>query len=90
MMQNGEVKIPAAWLIEQSGFGRGHVDGAVGVSSKHPRALINRVGATARDIVRLARRIKTAVGDRFGIALRPEPVFIGFRPDDPDVAFLTS
>ena len=89
-MENGEVKIPAAWLIERSGFGRGHIDGAVGLSSKHPLAIINRAGATAGNVVRFARRIKTAVRDRFGINLRPEPVFIGFDADDPDVASLTS
>ena len=89
-MENGEVKIPAAWLIERSGFGRGHIDGAVGLSTKHPLAIINRAGATARNVVRFARRIKTSVRDRFGINLRPEPVFVGFNADDPDVASLTS
>ena len=87
MMQNGEVKLPAAWLIEQSGFGLGHVDGAVGLSTKHPLAIINRGGATARDVLRLARRIKAAVSDRFGITLRPEPVFVGFA-NDADVDYL--
>jgi len=87
MMDNDSVKIPAAWLIEQSGFARGHVDGRAGVSTKHPLAIINRGGATARDVIRLARRIKAAVSDRFGITLRPEPVFVGFD-DDPDVQYL--
>ena len=81
MMDNDTVKIPAAWLIEQSGFSRGHVDGAVGLSTKHPLAIINRGGATARDVIRLARSIKRAVGDRFGVALRPEPIFVGFTGD---------
>jgi UDP-N-acetylmuramate dehydrogenase len=89
-MENGDVKIPAAWLIERSGFGRGHIDGAVGLSTKHPLAIVNRAEATARNVVRFARRIKTSVRDRFGINLRPEPVFIGFNADDPDVASLTS
>jgi len=86
-MDNDAVKVPAAWLIEQSGFARGHTDGASGLSTKHPLAIVNRGGATARDIIRLARRIKTAVFDCFGIALRPEPVFVGFK-DDPDVEYL--
>ena len=89
-MENETVKIPAAWLIEQTGFARGHVDGAVGLSTKHPLAIVNRGGATARDVLRLARRIKTAVRDRFRVNLRPEPVFVGFKPDDADVAVLTS
>jgi len=88
LMQNGEVKIPAAWLIERSGFARGHVDGAVGLSTKHPLAIINRGGATARDVLRLARSIASAVRDRFGVALRPEPVFVGFS-NDADVEYLS-
>ena len=86
-MADGRVKVPAAWLIEQSGFPRGTRDGPVGISSKHTLALVNRGGATARDVLRLASRIKTAVLDRFGVWLRPEPVFIGFEAD-PDVQFL--
>ena len=90
LMDNDGVKIPAAWLIQESGFARGQVDGAVGLSTKHLLAIINRGGATAGDILRLARRIKLAVRERFDINLRPEPVFVGFSPDDDDVAFLTS
>ena len=87
LMDNDAVKVPAAWLIEQSGFARGHVDGAVGLSTKHPLAIINRGGATARDVIRLACHIKHEVLNRFGVALHPEPVFVGFR-DDSDVDFL--
>lgn len=83
----GRVKIPAAWLIEQSGFPRGYESGAVGLSSKHPLAIINRGGATARDVLDLAMRIKRRVVDRFGIWLRPEPAFVGFAADA-DVSYL--
>ena len=89
VMQNGEVKIPAAWLIEQAGFARGHTEGPVGLSSKHPLALINRGGATARNVLEFAGRIKRGVIDRFGVALRPEPAFVGFS-NDPDVGFLVN
>lgn len=81
------VKIPAAWLIERAGFQRGHADGPVAISSKHTLAIVNRGGATARDVLRLATTIKRAVLDRFGVAIRPEPMFVGFG-DDPDVRFL--
>ena len=81
-MSNGLVKIPAAWLIERSGFSKGFAAGAVGLSSKHPLAIVNRGGARAADVVDLACRIKQAVLDRYGIALRPEPDFIGFERDD--------
>lgn len=90
VMDNDAVKIPAAWLIQQSGFAAGRVEGAVGLSTKHPLAIINRGGATTREVLRFAYSIKRAVGERFGVNLRPEPVFVGFPPDDDDVAFLTS
>ena len=86
-MPGGSVKIPAAWLIERAGFARGSAEGRAAISSKHPLALVNRGGASAEDVVALACRIKRAVLDRFGIALRPEPVFVGFGNDD-RVSFL--
>jgi UDP-N-acetylmuramate dehydrogenase len=84
---DGRVKLPAAWLIERAGFQRGQADGPAGISSKHTLALVNRGGATARDVLRLAARIKRQVAERFGVALRPEPVFVGFD-GDPDVEYL--
>jgi UDP-N-acetylmuramate dehydrogenase len=81
------IKVPAAWLIERAGLQRGWTDGAVGISSKHPLAIVNRGGATARDVIRAATTIKQRVLDRFGVALRTEPVFLGFG-DDSAVAFL--
>jgi UDP-N-acetylmuramate dehydrogenase len=86
-LPDGRIKLPAAWLIERAGFARGHIDGAVGISTKHTLALVNRGGATACDVLRVARRIKRTVVDRFGVWLRPEPVFVGFG-HDPDVDYL--
>jgi len=74
----GEVKLPAAWLIERAGFHKGFSRGPVGVSTKHTLAIINRGGAAARDIVELMREIQEAVRNIFGIDLVPEPVFVGF------------
>jgi UDP-N-acetylmuramate dehydrogenase len=88
VMPGGGVKVPAAWLIERAGFARGHARGPVGLSSKHPLAIVNRGGATARDVLELAVLIKRRVADRFGIRLRTEPVFAGFSEDDRDVQFL--
>jgi UDP-N-acetylmuramate dehydrogenase len=75
------VKVPAAWLIEQAGFRKGHTAGPVGISPFQAQGLMNRGGATAGDVVGLAVDIKRAVWDRFGIALVPEPVFVGFEND---------
>jgi UDP-N-acetylmuramate dehydrogenase len=74
---DGRVKTSAAWLIERAGFAKGLDRGPVGISTKHSLALVNRGGATTRDLVGLAREIAAAVLDAFGIALTPEPVFVG-------------
>jgi UDP-N-acetylmuramate dehydrogenase len=74
----GRVKVPAAWLIEQAGFAKGYVLGAAGISSRHTLALINRGGATSLDIETLAEKIASAVEARFGIRLEIEPVKLGF------------
>jgi UDP-N-acetylmuramate dehydrogenase len=75
----GRVKVPAAWLIEQSGFQKGYVLGAAAVSSRHTLALTNRGGATAKEILALAGEITAAVEGRFGIRLEMEPVMVGFK-----------
>jgi UDP-N-acetylmuramate dehydrogenase len=76
--KSGQVKLPAAWLIEQAGFSKGYVLGAAGVSSRHTLALINRGGASAAEILALAGEINAAVEARFGIHLEMEPVMVGF------------
>ncbi|HEV2215134.1 MAG TPA: UDP-N-acetylmuramate dehydrogenase [Terracidiphilus sp.] len=77
----GMVKLPAAWLIEQAGFTKGAARGAAGISSRHTLALVNRGGATAREILALAKEIREAVATRFQIHLEREPVLIGFGGD---------
>lgn len=74
----GKVKASAAWLIERAGFQRGYQKGRAAISSKHTLALVNRGWATAREVIDLAREIEQRVLERFGIALTPEPVLIGF------------
>jgi UDP-N-acetylmuramate dehydrogenase len=73
-----QVKVPAAWLIEKSGFHKGCVYGNVGLSANHTLAIINRGNAAARDVLELKDKIQTAVREKFGVMLKPEPVFIGF------------
>ena len=74
-----QVKIPAAWLIERAGFPKGYRNGLAGISTKHTLALINCGGAQARDILALMREIQEKVHGVFGVALQPEPVFLGFE-----------
>lgn len=74
----GQVKLPAAWLIEHAGFTRGYRKGAAAISTRHTLALVNRGGATAAEIEALAEQIRSGVENRFGIRLEMEPVCVGF------------
>ena len=74
---DGLIKLPAAWLVEQTGFHKGYVLGYAGISSRHALALINRGKAKAADILTLRDRIVASVEQQFGIRLEPEPVFLG-------------
>jgi UDP-N-acetylmuramate dehydrogenase len=78
---DGQVKTSAAWLIERAGFRRGHEHGRAAISTKHTLALVNRGGASAAELVGLAREIATGVRERFGVRLQPEPVLVGFTWD---------
>jgi len=72
------VKTSAAWLIERAGFRRGYGNPAgIAISSKHTLALTNRGGGTTAELVALAREIAAGVHHAFGVALVPEPVFVG-------------
>jgi UDP-N-acetylmuramate dehydrogenase len=74
---NGMIKTSAAWLIERAGFGKGYGNGAARLSGKHTLALTNRGGATAAELLDLAREIRAGVQAKFGIQLVPEPVLVG-------------
>lgn len=74
----GQVKLSAAWLIENAGFHRGYgLPGRVAVSTKHTLALTNRGGATTAELLSLAREIRDGVELKFGIRLRPEAHLVG-------------
>ena len=75
---DGKVKIAAAWLVEKAGFHKGYTLGPVGISRKHSLAIVNRGGATAKDILALKDEIEKKVFDTWGVRLQPEPVFVGF------------
>ncbi len=80
----GHTKIAAAWLIERSGFGKGHGTGEAGLSTRHVLALVNRGRANTQDLIDLAREVRDGVLDTFGVRLRPEPVPLGFEPGEVD------
>ena len=74
----GQVKLSAAWLIENSGIPKGFQlpGNSARVSIKHTLAITNPGGASAEDVAALARYIKTQVLNRFGVRLQPEPILI--------------
>ena len=76
-----QVKTSAAWLIEHAGFTKGYGTGPATLSTRHTLALTNRGGATASDLVGLAREVRDGVAAAFGVRLVPEPVLVGVSLD---------
>ena len=75
----GLVKVSAAWLIERSGFRRGHEGsgGRVALSGRHVLALTHRGGGSTADLLALAAEVRDGVRARFGVSLTAEPVLVG-------------
>ena len=71
------IKVAAARLIDAAGWKGQHI-GPAGVWLRQPLVLINRGGARAAEILRLARAIQEDVATRFGVVLELEPAVIGF------------
>jgi UDP-N-acetylmuramate dehydrogenase len=74
-MDNENVKIPAAWLIENSGFSKGYSRNGASISSKHTLALVNRK-TSSKELLKLADEICDAIYKKFGIMLEIEPIII--------------
>lgn len=68
----GQVKIPAGWLIEQSGW-KGKTVGCAGVHARQALVLTNASGdATGAEIWDLSQKIIDDIAQRFGIVLERE------------------
>lgn len=72
---DSHVKLAAGWLIEQTGW-KGRNLGPVGMYEKQALVLVNRGGATFRDVQNLTRAVREAILARFGVNLVPEPVML--------------
>ncbi len=78
-LNDGRVKISAAWLIENAGMHKGDEVGGARISTKHVLALTNSGDATAADIAELAKRARDHVKEVFGITLEAEVNLIGIE-----------
>jgi UDP-N-acetylmuramate dehydrogenase len=67
-----QVKVPAAWMIDQCGF-KGMRLGGAQVYPKQPLVIVNAFGdATPDEVVALERRVIDTIKDKYGIELHPE------------------
>jgi UDP-N-acetylmuramate dehydrogenase len=72
--EDESIKIPSAWLIEQSGptegvSWKGYRVGNIGVHDKQPLVLVNFGGGTGAEIHNLAKEIINSVYKKFGLML---------------------
>lgn len=74
-LNEDQIKIPAAWLIEQCGW-KGRALGRAGVHERQPLVLVNLGNATGEEIKQLSNKIREDVMSKFGIEILPEVNFI--------------
>ena len=72
----GRIKLAAGWLIEKAGW-KGRSLGPAAVHDRQALVLVNKGGATGKDIQRLCEAVRKDVADKFSINLEPEVNFIG-------------
>ena len=70
-LQDGQVKVPAAWCIDQQGF-KGKQVGDIGCYQLQPLVLINKGNGSAQQLQDLVLLIQDKVHSAYGIMLEPE------------------
>ena len=75
-LEDGTVKIPAAWLIDKCGW-KGMSRGGAAVYIKQPLVIVNWTGsAIPEDVMSLAEGIRSSVKERFGVDLNREVEYV--------------
>jgi UDP-N-acetylmuramate dehydrogenase len=70
--QDDQMRLSAAWMIDRQGW-KGFRRGAVGVHADHALVLVNYGGASAEEVMDLAREIQLSVRAGFDIDIEIEP-----------------
>jgi UDP-N-acetylmuramate dehydrogenase len=75
-LAGGRYKLGAGWLIESCGL-KGAARGRAGVFEGQALVLVNRGGASGREVLALAREVQQSVQGKFGVTLEPEVLIVG-------------
>jgi UDP-N-acetylmuramate dehydrogenase len=70
-VDNAHVKVPAAWLIQTSGW-KGKREGNVGTHETQPLVIVNYGEASGKEIFEFGKKIQDSVHQRFNIELEME------------------
>lgn len=74
-VDEGRVKVPAAWMIQECGL-KGKRVGNVGTFPSQPLCIVNYGGASGKEISDFSEMIRKAVRQKFGVEITPEVRFI--------------
>ena len=74
--EDGQIKLAAAWLIDQAGL-KGMSVGGAAVHKAQALVLINQDNATGEHICDLAKKVMAEVEAKFGVKLAAEPRIMG-------------